>query len=122
MSHLRRVFANICLIEDAMSRRSDPGLSTTHMGLMFLDESVYWFLAEMEKDDMAKVSTTMHGLHFWGAIAVLTTCPPGGVVRDGHTLDSSSVKHMALEAQRILVSAYDGEGFLIWYRGGWEGQ
>jgi hypothetical protein len=51
----------------------------------------------------------------WQFVCALTTLPSGETsLAQRHTLTKAGIHLLAQRAMAILVSAYDGEGYLLW--------
>jgi len=113
---------HVLIIEDALFRRQAPFLSSTDLPRLYVGDNVYWFVSNDLPGEPDEVRKTIHGLRFWGAVGIMTTWLLESPAVDRQDIALTTLNDLVAGVQRIVVSAYDGEGFLIWYRGGWEGQ
>jgi len=112
---------HVCIVEDAMASRQDPGMCSSNLPTLFLDDNVYWYLTSDHTRDVETINSICFVIGDWGSIGIMASRPPGMVGGDRQEITLSTLSQLVAGVQRILVSAYDGEGYLIWYRGKWPG-
>ena len=112
---------NMFVIEDAMAERHHQFMSSSDRQALFLGDSVYWYLSANHQGDMETICDTCFIVGDWGSIGIMTSWPVRCPIWDRKDMTSSDLDLLVTNVQRIVVGAYDGEGYLIWYRGGWKG-
>ena len=103
----------LCVLEDHVGRSSDPGLSLSRSRIVTCAEYVYFVLCaddthrqriERSLWDAASASITY---------GFMTAVPPGWNPDSGH-FSKEDMEFLADKTEKIVVDAYDGEGWLIW--------
>ena len=113
---------HVLVIEDAMVRRQAPFLLSIDLPSLYLVDQVYWYLVRDHITDVDKIERTLGVIGDWGTVGVMTSWPTGERASVGQEITLATVNQLVARVRRIIVGAYDGEGYLIWYRGGWEGR
>jgi len=114
--------ARICLFESAVAKPTDGFLSTPNakdLRVLSFQENVYYLLKR--QDDREKIEKTLRYAKSFRVLGVLVHLSKDKFldedsVRKELTLDE--LKVLAEETEKIVVGAYDGEGYLIWTRNG----
>ena len=113
-----RVFVS----EDAMGQRHHPFMAKPQPPVLFVGDNLYWFLTPDDRSNVERIRIHFCDLDIWGAIGILTSWPLNTPIADRLDITPSTLNELVARTQNIVVSAYDGDGFLIWYRGGWHGK
>ena len=119
---LKQGDARICLFESAVAKPTDGFFSTPNakdLCVLTLDENVYFLLKENDDRDM--IDKTLRYAKSFRVLGVLVHLSKDkfldeDFVRKELTLDE--MKALAEDTEKIVVGAYDGEGYLIWSRNG----
>jgi hypothetical protein len=102
----------VCLIQDPLARPADPALRRVDCTLRFVEDTVFYLL-----DDHSRTPQCVRRSHlaFRGAVGIVTRVDPS--VRESlareRWLTETLLAQLAAGAYRIIVSAADGETFLI---------
>ncbi len=112
----------ICLFESAVAKPTDGFLSTPNakdLRVLSFQENVYYLLKQ--QDDREKIEKALRYAKSFRVLGVLVHLSKDKFldedsVRKELTLDE--LKVLAEETEKIVVGAYDGEGYLIWSRNG----
>jgi len=122
---LKQEDARICLFESAVAKPTDGFLSTPNakdLCVLTLDEDVYFLLKE--NDDLEMIDKTLRYAKSYLVLGVLVHFSDKDQflsldedpLRKELTVDE--LKVLAEKTEKIIVGAYDGEGYLIWSRNG----
>jgi hypothetical protein len=100
----------LCIFEHGRARRTDPFLEKAGFRVAFCGDEVYPFAAAGDDD-----------LRIGDAIGATTTAYPPlvGALTHGDLstrtdLGETALASIAAKTERIIVGAYDGEGYVIW--------
>ena len=115
-AHLRRRGRRWCIFEDALGSPSDPRILSGDDRIRVLGSEVYYLIGEADVDDEARILKTVRDANSaWRFACTMSSIPePGHFSEGGRSLKSDEVRILAERAEKIAVSAYDGEGYLIW--------
>jgi hypothetical protein len=100
----------LCIFEHGLARRTDPFLERASFKVAFYGDEVYPFAAA--GDDHVRIGDAIRG--------ATTAYPPlVGALTHGDLstradLGQTALASIAATAERIIVGAYDGEGYVIW--------
>lgn len=112
-----------CIFENALAESADPWLLKAKSKILTLDSEVYHFLSRGDAEP-AKIGQTIKEARstyppLVGALA--STCKQGKNVRgfshESQTIQKIStdeLRFLAENNEKIIVGAYDGEGYVIW--------
>lgn len=114
--------ARICLFESAVAKPTDGFLSTPNakdLRVLPFQEDVYYLLKQ--QDDREKIDKTLRYAKSYLVLGVLVHLSKDkGLLLDEDSLRKEltldELKVLAEETEKIIVGAYDGEGYLIWRR------
>jgi hypothetical protein len=122
---LKQGDAQICLFESAVAKPTDGFLSTSNakdLRVLTFQEDVYCLLKE--NDDPEKIEKSLRYAKSFLVFGVLVHLSdkdkvlPLDADSPGKELTLDELKVLAEETEKIVVGAYDGEGYLIWSRHG----
>lgn len=107
-----------CLFEDAKSRPTDPRIRPQDKRIRVLGDEVYYMLDEDDALDEEKIARTVRDAHSgWHFVCVLTSLPQKKRLEEGgRNLTAEYTKALAGKGVKIVVGAYDGEGYLVWIK------
>lgn len=122
---LKQRDARICLFESAVAKSTDGFLSTPNakdLRVLTFQRDVYYLLKET--DDREKIEKNLRYAKSHLVLGVLVHLSnqdkflplDEDFLRQELTLDE--LKILAEDTEKIVVGAYDGEGYLIWSRNG----
>jgi hypothetical protein len=111
-AHLASDVFNICLFEDAVGSRSDPATERLRSPTWFEGEDVYHAVPSGSAE--LDIYRAIRSAKSWLTAGFLTSIPSGLVI-EGHraTLSAEHVRHMANHTKKVIVGAYDGEGYVF---------
>ena len=113
-THLDSGWNSFCLVEAPLAHADDP--KSTEGTVLVHDDSVFYLL-EPDKTNQAAIQQT---LRVASSIWPPTVGALGrGARRTAHLeiVDIKALEEFAEKTESIFVSAYDGEGFVLWSRG-----
>jgi hypothetical protein len=108
---------SLCLFENALAAAGDRWLDQSAIGTWICNRDVYHFVTQTDARDEKLLDATVRGAKsvyppLIGAVtrypSVAQLPPHGGTVTD------ALLEDMATRSIKVFVSAYDGEGYLIW--------
>lgn len=104
---------HLCIFEDVTSKPGDPKISLEDKRILIFNEEVYYQLGR--GDDEGTIAKTIRDANsLWHFLCVMSSVSEReGFVTDRYVA-SEKLKIFAEGAQKIVVGAYDGEGYLIW--------
>jgi len=114
--HLKANAQNICIFIDAMSNADDKCMQEEQTDLFTFQNNVYWYVtAANAEEDKIKTARGNSSDAWIGFLGVLTSAekieiPPF----DKRELTAEELEAFAKNTNKIVISAYDGESFLIW--------
>lgn len=109
---------NICIHEHIDARPTPQRMKhyADYPVLTFADQDVYFFIDDAEAT-IASIRQPFGTIPSWNAKAFLTSLPDNAEpLRKHQEIDLNLLKLMAKRTEKIIVGAYDGEGYLIWSR------
>jgi hypothetical protein len=112
---LKRKEGGVCIFENYLARRTDPALSRARSRVRLYGDEVYHVLTEEDaKPEPIKAAVAeAEGLPIF--IGALSTLPQGSRIYSAQReLAGEELRALADRAEKIIVGAYDGEGYLIW--------
>jgi hypothetical protein len=103
-----------CVVEDPLAEPSDGALSRSPVKPSFCGQSVLYVLTAVHADPRL-IEKTLR-------IASSISPPMVGALtrhrgRADNTLDLQELREIAAHTERVVMSAYDGEGFVMWSKG-----
>ena len=115
IAHELETPTRVCLLEDALGNRADPGVRRRVSDHCFYGKEVYHYLssANSSKPQVLRALQEAETLPvFVGAICSL----PSGMERPSPNCDLTEMmlKTFAYHAYKLIVGAYDGEGYVVW--------
>jgi hypothetical protein len=117
VSMFEKVPQGTLILEDVIGARpSDPGALATESRTLLTKERVYYAVTK-ENASARSVDAALNdvaGLELVGALSRFEI--PLGRSKEPQTVPDSLIVQLAEEALEIYVSAYDGEGFVVWQR------
>jgi hypothetical protein len=106
----------LCIFEDALKRYGDPVLSKVPTRYATFDKEVYHLLlsVDAQQERILKAIRTARSIPTF--IGVMTKWV-GSAPNSHHTsISSSTIRSLAERAEKIIVGAFDGEGYLVWHK------
>ncbi len=109
--------SRVCLFEDALLSSTAPFLSSPLMEgirVLFYESEVYYLLTkeDVESDIVPKTITKAKS---WLFTAIMThTLKDDSFSLESKTISLTELEVLAARAEKIIIGAYDGEGYLIW--------
>lgn len=108
---------NICILEDIDGSPDNPWLTTSEPPPLFTfcDADVYFYIDEEEPTIATIRETFSMASAPWSTLAFLTSVPVDVTsLKTNQKVDMKSLDIIAKRTKKIVISAYDGEGYLIW--------
>ncbi len=107
---------SLCLFEDFKSSPTDPRIQREDERIRILGDEVYYALGKIDAVDEEKIAKTIRDADsIWHFLCVMSSLPEMRRL-SGRNLTEEIVKCLAERAEKIAINAYDGEGYLLWYR------
>lgn len=104
----------LCILENALARPNDPWISLKKHQIFTFKGEVYHFLLGMDVEGK-RIEQTIRNASSYLFIGLLTSVPQETPFpRKGHEVSFEELKVFAKRTEKIIVGAYDGEGYLIW--------
>lgn len=116
-THLESGHSAFCLFANALARPDDPWLSQSKVRTLVCGIDVYHFLTPDNKNsDFIRLTIKKArsiGPPLLGAFA--SSSPAASSLESG-AVELAELQKVAEQTEKLVVGAYDGEGFLIWSR------
>jgi hypothetical protein len=105
----------ICVFENHLGRRTDPWLLQAESRVHFFGEEVY-HVVSAEVVDLDSIKAAINEAEdVTLLIGVLSVWPEGSRLSpERREITDEELRALAEGAEKIIVRAYDGEGYLIW--------
>ncbi len=108
---------NACVFEDWSVKAGDPNLSSSKSHILTFHGEVYYVLFGGDVEDSRIETTVAEARRLPVSFGVMTSVPDeASNVNMKAGLDCDLLRSLAERTERIVVGAYDGESYLIWYR------
>jgi len=108
----------LCICENALARPNDPILSSSDTRILIFKNEVYHFLSEGDVESRKIRQTIGEAESAYLFIGVMTSVPKeSSFSHEARRITIPSdelLRVLAERAEKIVVGAYDGEGYLIW--------
>lgn len=113
---LRAAEDRVCIFENALARPSDPVLSRSESRVLVFDNEVYHFLSAADwASTIIAQAIREAGCPYPPLIgAMASAADEAGFSGEGRQISSAQLKVLAERTEKIVIGAYDGEGYLIW--------
>lgn len=112
--YLKNKKNSICIFEDALLRPKDPVVSKIDTDILIINEEIYHFVSG-NNINREKIKKTVRRASSWLFIAILVSCLHEiSVLHKNGPIKQSDLLILAKRVDKIIIGAYDGEGYLIW--------
>jgi hypothetical protein len=114
---LERTKVGACVFEEAAARPSDPCMSSSTTAWIEYNDEVYYFLLHSDAT-LGKIQQAIRQAAsvYPGLIGVMTRMPDPEFSSRRKRITASGLRELARNTEKIIIGAYDGEGYLIWER------
>jgi hypothetical protein len=102
---------NVVIFEHAAASRSDPWLQKPRARPIFHHDEVYFPLFSNQATDIRSISNARNTAETWLLLGFMTSFPDLSILV--HEIDLDAIQILARNTERIITSAYDGEGYII---------
>jgi hypothetical protein len=102
----------LCIFEDASAEPSDPFLKFIDTRFLTFERSVYHVICPDDSDE--QILKTIGRAHSWLFIGVMTSGPLEWEISSRPVLTLDEIRIFAENSVRIILGAYDGEGYITW--------
>lgn len=103
-----------CIFEDANAQPNDPYLASMKTRFLTFNKEVYHFLS-WEDLDAERILQTIRHAESWLFIGAMTSIPKEkDFYLEVGKITSDELSALAERTEKIIIGAYDGEGYLIW--------
>ena len=105
----------MCVFEDWMVRKGDPVLSRVKTPFLTFQDEVYYIILgeDAEMDTIKNAIKETPRIPF--SIGIITSQPDElNILSSDENISKAELLMLAERTEKIVVSAYDGEGYLIW--------
>ena len=104
----------ICVFEHAGARAHHPGIRRMKSTIVTFEDHVYYILQGAECGE-TQIATAIKESGRYPCVGLMTRTPPGWDPRSGK-FTRENLTYLADNAEKVLLDAYDAEGWLIWDR------
>lgn len=107
--------STVFVVEDLLAKSSDPNEMENNevapYRYVFNDE-LYYLLSKSEtfEKDFNIVNRRVTTMFFVGVLTRL----PNSILSESRTLEIQQLEEMSIHTEKIIVGAYDGEGYIYW--------
>ncbi|MDA2910142.1 hypothetical protein MYX04_04305 [Nitrospiraceae bacterium AH_259_D15_M11_P09] len=114
-NYLETDVRNACIFEDFYARQSDPSMGSSDPPWVALNDEVYYCLPPSSERRLVNKVIFDASDVYPGAIGAMTVWPEQEPVEiAGRTITADQLRVLAEHATRIIIGAFDAEGYLIW--------
>jgi hypothetical protein len=115
-SFLKKGKGRLCIFEDKTSLPNDPLISLKDTRIFICESEVYYILCKEDAGNIEKINDTIWDSDsHWHFVCVMTSVSKeNSVLKNNKKINHNDLKLLAERAEKIVIGAYDGEGFLIW--------
>ena len=103
-----------CAVFESLWRTDDLGLATEEIPYFICEKSVYYCLQFQDLTYIRKALQSARQYPFVGAL--ISQPKTTSEITSHQTVTSDILELLAVNANSVLVGAYDGEGFLVWQK------
>jgi hypothetical protein len=115
--HLIAKGNNVCLIEDALSLPLDDFEKQQGVAVLSFQNEVYFYLENKytHKNIIEYALTEAEQPNFF--VCILTSKPSDDFMSiQDVSISNDKIEGLAIRTEKIILGAYDGEGYLIWHK------
>jgi hypothetical protein len=113
--YLRSEPDRVCVFENSSAAPGHPWLLSSGMGTVIFESEVYHFLCSRDLVNEEKILTTIGRTKSWLFYGTMTALSgASNLPLETGTIAREALEMFAQRAEKIVVGAYDGEGYLIW--------
>ena len=118
MEYLRSDPDKVCMFDSIIKSPGDARVATLVPQPHIFQNQVYFSLFHKDVETTEIVESAIsHANNAWFFYGVMSSLPAGsGLDPGGGEITSDVLEMLAQRAEKIIVSAYDGESYLIWRR------
>lgn len=102
----------LCIMEDALAKPSDPGIDPFRERILTFKQEVYYRLLHEDAQE-ATIATIVKCAYSHWFTGILTSFPQDGFAPMSGEITLDDLKSYALRTEKIIIGAYDGEGYVI---------
>ena len=116
MEYLRGGPDRVCMFDSVITSRSEPWIAKLDSQPHTFQNQVYFALFHKDADSEERVASAIgNANNAWFFYGVMSSLPAGGDLDPaGAEITSDVLEILAQRTEKIVVSAYDGESYLIW--------
>lgn len=107
---------NVCLIDDVIRNSKDSFQKDVELSecVVFHDQDVYYLINNQRSKSSLIVKCLRNSRAFWHSLCIFSKTS----IRDiqGKIITDLQIKDICMNAQFLIVGAYDGEGYVFWER------
>jgi hypothetical protein len=114
--HLERDCGQMVVFEDNLQRKDDPHINKSGTRMFFYHEQIYHYLMGEDLQQPEQIEWTITesaSLHLFIGVMTSSSQDPKLFAPRSNASDAT-LKDLAQNSKKIIVGAYDGEGYLIW--------
>lgn len=116
MNFIKTKNKSMCVFENTLAKPSDPWLMKRKTKILTFNNSVYHFI-NSENTSEKEIQNTIReaSATYPPLIGIMTTVDAKAhKLNDGDKIDLELLKLIVQGTKKIIIGAYDGEGYLIW--------
>jgi hypothetical protein len=113
---LKAAATRLCIFENTLAKAGDSWISKEKPQIFTFNEEVYHFLLNQDAEN-EKIRDTIRSAECPLFIGVMTSLPSErSFPQSGQEVSLEDLEVLAEGTEKIVVGAYDGDGYLIWNR------
>jgi hypothetical protein len=113
INFLQKSDNNLLIVENVKARPTDPiTIDDKSVIWIFQNEIYHPIFGKTSSEEITRTLTKADSL--WTMVGFLTSLPKEDNLPLKKEMSLDTIQNLAKNTQKIIVSAYDGEGFLIW--------
>jgi len=111
--YLREDKTKIVLFQHAYSYAKDGWIKECNVPIICFGDEVYFVLLEQDVSDTARLTEVLRHADCPHMIGIMSSLPEDKSIDQGR-LDLDTITLLAQRTEHVFVSAFDGEGYIIW--------
>lgn len=113
--HLSSSDQNVCVFTDIDIKVNHPNIEHPFMHTYIYSDEVYYILTSNNSTEN-EVDEAFNSVGSWSLVCSLTSCEDPEKFFGKRDVSPNDFEELALNTEKIIVMAYDGESYLVWYR------
>ena len=108
----------LCVFEDALRKPTDPSFRSVKNQYFIYNDEIYYYLSSKDINPVKIKQVISNAFNFYpGLIGIMTKLlEKENFIHEGARETIGQIRALSRNTEKIVISAYDGEGYLFWKR------